>query len=76
MNCAGSGDSSGKNLAALADELAELCAVLIIDKCNLVCTENANLFSSVVVSGTSRTNNRSFGLVFHLIKSSYSNSMP
>ena len=55
MLCAGSRDSSGKDLAALADELAELCGILIIDEIYLVCTENANLLSSAH-HGTGRTN--------------------
>ena len=45
--CACAGDSSGKDLTALADELSELC-VLVVDIVNLVCTEDANLFSLAV----------------------------
>ena len=57
VNGAGTGDSSGKNLAALADELSQLCAVLVVNIGNLVCAENADLLSSAVcVRGTGRTN--------------------
>ena len=63
MLCAGAGNSSGKNLSALADELAKLCGILIVDELNLVCTENANLLSSAH-QGTGRTN-YVLGLVIH-----------
>ena len=53
--CASTGNSSGKDLAALADELAELCGILVVDEINLVCTENANFLSSAHC-GTRRTN--------------------
>ena len=53
--CASTGNSSGKDLAALANELAELCGILIIDEIYLVCTENANFLSSAH-HGTGRTN--------------------
>jgi hypothetical protein len=46
MLCAGAGNSSGKNLASLADELSELCRILVVDEINLVCAENADLLSS------------------------------
>ena len=39
-------NSSGKNLAALADELSELCGILVVDKVNLINTENADFLSS------------------------------
>jgi hypothetical protein len=70
MNCAGTGNSSGKNLTSLADELSQLCAILVINKSNFICAENANLSSSAVVCrGTSGANNV-FGFVIHLMKSS------
>ena len=42
---AGAGDSSGKDLAALADELSQLSGVLIVDIIDLVSAEDTNLFS-------------------------------
>jgi hypothetical protein len=53
--CTSSRNSSGKDLAALADELAELCGILVVDEIYLVCTENANFLSSTHC-GTGRTN--------------------
>ena len=48
------GNSAGKDLASLADELLELCAVLVIDEFNLVLAGNANLFSlaEILACGT------------------------
>ena len=43
--CTSTGNSAGKDLSSLADELLKLCAVLVIDIINLVLTEDANLFS-------------------------------
>ena len=43
--CTSAGNSAGKDLASLADELLKLCAVLVIDIINLVLAEDANLFS-------------------------------
>ena len=51
---AGTGDTAGQNLAALADELAELSSVLVIDEINLVRTEDADLLS-LAVHGTCGT---------------------
>jgi hypothetical protein len=45
MLCASAGNSSGKDLTALADELAKLCGVLVIDIVYLVSTEDADLLS-------------------------------
>ena len=42
--CACAGNSSGKDLTALAYELSQLC-VLVVDIINLVCAENANFLS-------------------------------
>jgi hypothetical protein len=64
-----SGDSSGKNLAALGNELSELCGILIVDISNLVLTEYANLFSLAVIL-VSRALNISLDVVIHLMKSS------
>jgi len=55
MLCAGTADSSGKDLAALADELAKLCGILVIDELDLVRTENADLLLSTH-HGSGRTN--------------------
>ena len=46
MLCAGARNSSGQDLAALADELSQLCGILVVDEINLICTENADLLSS------------------------------
>ena len=46
--CASAGNAAGQDLAALADELAELGGVLIIDEINLVRTEDADLLSLAV----------------------------
>ena len=40
-------NTSGENLRTLGDELSELCYVLVINICNLVLAEDANLLSSV-----------------------------
>ena len=48
VKCAGSVDSSGKNLCALADTLAESCYVLIIDVLDLSGAESADLFTASV----------------------------
>ena len=45
---AGSADAAGKNLAVLADELAELSDVLVVDIGDLVLAENANFSSAAV----------------------------
>jgi hypothetical protein len=53
MLCAGAGDTAGKDLAALGDELAKASRILVINVVYLFLTENANLFSSAVsVCGT------------------------
>ena len=53
MKRAGAGNTSGKYLCALRDELSELSNVFIIDIVYLILTEDANLLSSVhgAVSG-------------------------
>jgi hypothetical protein len=61
---AGSGNSSGKDLSALTDELSELCGILVVNEVYLVSTENANLFSSAH-HGTGRTNNVLGFIVIH-----------
>lgn len=47
------GNSAGKDLTSFANELLELCAVLVIDEFNLVLAEYANLFSlaEILTSG-------------------------
>ena len=62
--CAGTGNSSGKNFAALADELAELVGILVINVGNLVCAEDADLFSLAAYEGTGRT---SSGILSHFL---------
>ena len=52
---AGTGHTAGQDLAALADELAELVGILIVDKSDLVCTEDADLFSLAAHEGAGRT---------------------
>ena len=49
MLCARSGDSSGKDLSALADKLSELCGILVINISDLILTEDTNLFSLAVI---------------------------
>ena len=41
------GNTSGKNLSSLGNELSELSYILVIDAVNLILTEDANLLSSV-----------------------------
>ena len=41
------GNTSGKDLSALGDELSELCDILVIDLVYLILAEDANLLSSV-----------------------------
>ena len=65
MLCACTGNSSGKNLTALADEFAKLCGILVVDKCNLICTEDTYLFSLRTHSGACGTS-----ILSHLMKSS------
>lgn len=48
MKCAGAVDSSGKNLCALANTLAESCYILIIDVLDLSGAESADLFTASV----------------------------
>lgn len=52
MLSAGAGDSSGKDLAALADKLAKLCGILVIYIIGMVGTEDADLLSLSHVAGT------------------------
>ena len=41
------GNTSGKDLRSLGNELSKLSGILVINVCNLVLTEDANLLSSV-----------------------------
>lgn len=50
MLCTSSGNSSGKDLSTLGNELSELCGILIVNVSYLVGTEYANLFSFAVDS--------------------------
>ena len=59
--------SSGKNFAALADELAKLCRILVVDKGNLISAEDTYLFSLCTHSRACRT---SVLCSIHLMKSS------
>ena len=70
MLCTSSGDSSGKNLAALGNELSELCGILIVDISNLALAEYANLFSLAVILISGTLLNISLDVVIHLMKSS------
>ena len=45
VNSTSSRNSSGENLSALADKLAKLCGILIVNIRNLICTEDTNLLS-------------------------------
>jgi len=47
MQSAGTGDSSGKNLGTLGNELAELCSVLVVDLSYFFSAECANFFLSL-----------------------------
>jgi hypothetical protein len=60
MLCAGTGNSSGKNLCTLADELAKSCNILVIDLIDTICAELADLLLSAH-SGTERLGSVSFG---------------
>ena len=42
----GAGYSSGRDLATLADKLSQLSRILVVNKINLVCAENADFLSS------------------------------
>jgi len=61
---ASTGNSSGKDLSALTDELTKLCRILVVDEVYLICTENANLFSSAH-HRTGRTNSCFCLIVIH-----------
>ncbi len=53
MLSAGAGNTSGKNLCTLGNELTELCNILIIDCFYLIGTEGANLLLSMhITEGT------------------------
>lgn len=55
VESAGAGNTSGKDLSSLGNELSELSYVLVINSVNLILTEDANLLSSVVrTEGTRR----------------------
>ena len=59
---AGTGHTAGQDLAALADELAELVGILVVDEVDLVCAENADLLSLAAHEGAGRT---SVGILSH-----------
>jgi hypothetical protein len=63
--CACAADSSGKNLATLTDELAELTCILVINVSNLISAEDTYLFSLCTHSRACRTS-----ILSHLMKSS------
>ncbi len=65
--CTCSRNSSGKNFAALADELAKLCRILVIDKGNLISAEDTYFLSLCTHSRACRT---SVLCSLHLMKSS------
>ena len=46
MSCAGTGNSSGKDLSALRDVLAQLCCILVINRI-IFSAEYADLFLSM-----------------------------
>ena len=52
---AGTGHTAGQDLAALADELAELVGILVVDEVDLVCAEDADLLSLAAHEGAGRT---------------------
>ncbi len=54
VKSAGAGYTSRKNLSSLGNELSELSNILVVDRLNLILTEDANLLSSVhrTVGGT------------------------
>ena len=60
MLCTSAGNSSGKNLRALADELAKSRNVLVIDLIDAICAELADLLLSAH-TGTVRLGSVSFG---------------
>ena len=47
MKSASTGNTSGKNLSSLGNELSELSHILVINSVYLILTEDANLLSSV-----------------------------
>ncbi len=54
MLCASAGNTAGKDLAALADELAKAGCILVIDVADVLLAEDANLSATAVsVCGTS-----------------------
>jgi hypothetical protein len=54
MLSAGAGNTAGKDLAALADELAKARCILVIDVADVLLAEDANLSAAAVsVCGTS-----------------------
>ena len=50
MHCAGTGGTTGKDLAALGHEAAELSGILVIDSGSLIYAKLAN-FSALAVFG-------------------------
>ena len=50
MKSAVAGNSSGKDLSSLGNELSELSYILVINSVNLILAEDANLLSSVVLT--------------------------
>ena len=53
MLCTGAGNTAGKDLGTLGNELSELGYILVVDHVDLVRTEDANLLLSVI--GAERT---------------------
>ena len=47
VKSAGAGNTSGKYLCALGNELSELCDILVIDLVHFILAEDANILSSV-----------------------------
>ena len=53
MHRAGAGNTAGKDLASLADELAKFCGVLVVDGRVLVCAELADFAALMVLAAVS-----------------------
>lgn len=68
--CACAGNSAGKDLSSFADELSELCSILIIDVFYLILAEDTNLLS-LARSLTSGANIVSC-VIFHVGKTNLS----
>ena len=64
VESASTGHAAGQDLTALAEELAELVGILVINVGNLVCAEDADLFSLAAHEGAGRT---SSGILSHFL---------